>query len=54
MIRKYTQDPSYIVDWGGIVVDTNGNFEEGPVCIMDYAVKFVSRNLVTHKSFVEF
>ena len=35
MLRKYTPDPSHIVDWGGIIVDTNGTFEEGPVCIMD-------------------
>ena len=35
MIRKYTLDPAQIVDWGGIVVDTYGIFEEGPMCIMD-------------------
>ena len=35
MLRKYTPDPTHVVDCGGIVVDTNGTFEDGPVCIMD-------------------
>ena len=35
MLRKYTPDPSHVVDWGEIEVDTDGTFEEGPVCIMD-------------------
>ena len=35
MIRKYTPDPAYVVDWGQIEVDTDGTFEEGPVCILD-------------------
>ena len=35
MLRKYTQDPANVVNWRGIVVDTNGTFEEGPVLIMD-------------------
>ena len=35
MLQKYTLDPAHVVDWGGIVVDTDGTFEEGPVCIMD-------------------
>ena len=35
MLRKYTQDPTHIVDWGELVVDTEGTFEEGPVRIMD-------------------
>ena len=35
MLRKYTSDPTHVVDWGGIDVDTNGTFEEGPVRIMD-------------------
>ena len=34
-IRKYTPDPTHVVDWGEIVVDTDGTFEERPVCIMD-------------------
>ena len=35
MLWKYTPDSAHIVDWGGIVVDTDGTFEEGPVRIMD-------------------
>ena len=35
MLRKYTPDPSHMVDWGQIKVDTDGTFEEGPVCIVD-------------------
>ena len=35
MLRKYTPDPAHVVDWGEIEVDTDGIFEEGPVCIMD-------------------
>ena len=35
MLRKYTPDPTHVVDWGGIVVDKYGTFEEGPVHIMD-------------------
>ena len=34
-LRKYTPDPSHVVDWGQIEVDTDGTFEEGPVCIVD-------------------
>ena len=32
---KYTPDPTHVVDWGQIEVDTDGTFEEGPVCILD-------------------
>ena len=35
MLRKYTPDPAHVVDWREITVDTNGTFEEGPVCILD-------------------
>ena len=35
MLRKYTLDPAHVVDWGEIIVDTNGTFEEGPVRILD-------------------
>ena len=34
MLREYTPDPAHVVDWGQIVVDTDGTFEEGPVCIV--------------------
>ena len=42
MLHKYTPDPTHIVDWGELVVDADGTFEEGPVCIMD------SREQVLH------
>ena len=35
MLWKYNPDPAHVVDWGEIVVDTNGTFEEGPVRILD-------------------
>ena len=35
MLQKYTPDPTHIVDWGELVVDANGTFEEGPVRILD-------------------
>ena len=35
MLRRYTPDPAHVVDWGEIEVDTDGTFEEGPVCILD-------------------
>ena len=35
MIRNYTPDPSHGVDWGELVIDADGTFEEGPVRILD-------------------
>ena len=35
MLRKYTPDPTHVVAWGGIVIDTDGTFEEGLMRIMD-------------------
>ena len=35
MLRKYTPDPTHVVDWGELIVDIDGTFEEGPVSIMD-------------------
>ena len=35
MLRKYTPGPAHVVDWGGIIVDTNGAFEEGQARILD-------------------
>ena len=43
MLRKYTPDPTHVVDWGVLVVDTNGTFEEGPMRIMG------SREVLRHK-----
>ena len=46
MLRKYTPDPAYVVDWGQIKVDTDGTFEEGPVCILDSRDKVLRRKTV--------
>ena len=35
MLWKYTLDPAHVVDCGGIIVDTDGTFDEGPTCILD-------------------
>ena len=35
MFRKYTQDLTHVVDWGELVIDADGTFEEGPVRIID-------------------
>ena len=46
MLRKYTPDPTHVVDWGQIEVDTDGTFEEGPMCI------FYSRDQVLRRKTV--
>ena len=46
MLRRYTSDPAHAVDWGKIEVDTDGTFEEGPVCIMDNRDKVLRRKTV--------
>ena len=35
MLRKYTPDPTHVVDWGELVVDANRTLEEGSMRIMD-------------------
>ena len=35
MLWKYTLDLAHVVDWGKIIIDTDGTFEEGLVHIMD-------------------
>ena len=34
MLWKYTPDPAHVVNWGELVIDVDGTFEEGPVRIM--------------------
>ena len=46
ILWRYTPDLAHIVDWGEIEVDTDGTFEEGPVCIKD------SRELVLRRKTV--
>ena len=45
MLRKYTPDPAHVVNWGQIEVDTNGTFQEGPVCILDSRDRFCDARL---------
>ena len=35
MLQKYTLDPAHVVDWEGIIIDTDETFEEASVCILD-------------------
>ena len=46
MLRKYTPDPAHVVDWGQVEVDTDGTFEEGPVCILDSRDQVLRRKTV--------
>ena len=46
MLWKYTPDPTHVADWGQIEVDTDGTFEEGPVCIVDNRDKVLRRKTV--------
>ena len=39
MLRKYTPDPTHILNWGKLVVNADGTFEEGPVRVMDNRFK---------------
>ena len=46
ILRKYTPDPAHGVDWGQIEIDTDGTFEEGPVCIVDSRDRLLRRKTV--------
>ena len=46
MLQKYTPYPAHVVDWGQIEVDTDGTFEEGPVCILDSRDQVLRRKTV--------
>ena len=35
MLRNYTPDPTHVVDWGELTVDTDETFKQGPERIMD-------------------
>ena len=47
MLRKYTSDPAHVVDWGEIIVYTNGTFEEGLVRILDSRDQVLRRRTVS-------
>ena len=46
MLRKYTPNPTHVVDWGKVIVDVDGTFEEGPVPIMDSRDQVLRRKTV--------
>ena len=46
MLWKYTPNPTHVLDWGKIIVDTYGTFEEGPVHIMDSRDQVLRRKTV--------
>ena len=46
MLWKYTPDPAHVVDCGQIEVDTDGTYEEGPVCIVDNRDQVLRRKTV--------
>ena len=46
MLRKYTLDPTHVVDWVELVVDADETFKEGPVHIMDSQDQVLQRKTV--------
>ena len=46
MLRKYTPDPTHVVDWDELVIDADGTFEEGPVSIMESREQVFRRKTV--------
>ena len=46
MLRKYALDPTHVVDWGQIEVETDETFEEGPVRIVDSRDQVLRRKTV--------
>ena len=46
MLRKYTPDPAHVVDWGEIIVEYDGTFEEGPVRVLDSGDQVLRRKTV--------
>ena len=46
MLREYTPNLAHVVDWGPIEIDTDGTFEEGPMCIVDSRDRVLRRKTV--------
>ena len=46
VLQEYTPCPAYVMNWGYIEVDTDGTFEEGPVCIVDSRDQVLRRKTV--------
>ena len=45
MLWKYTPYPAHVVDWGELVIEADGTFEEGPVRIIDSESRFCDAKL---------
>ena len=43
MLRKYTPNPTHVVDWGELAIDADGTFEEEPMRIMDSQEQIFAR-----------
>ena len=46
MLRKYTPDPTQVVDWGELVINADRTFEEWPIRIMDSQDQVLRRKTV--------
>ena len=46
MLRKYTLDPTHVVDWGELIVDTDETFKKGSVSIIDSRDQVLRRKTV--------
>ena len=46
MLWKYTLNSTHVVDWGKLVVDADGTFEEGPLRIMDNRDQVLQRKIM--------
>ena len=46
MLRKYTPNLTHVVDWGKLIIDKDGTFEEGSVRIMDSRDQVFQRKTV--------
>ena len=46
MLRKYTPNPTHVVDWVKLVIDADGTFKEGPLRIVDSREQVLRRMTV--------
>ena len=46
MLWRYTPNLAHVADLGEIEVDTDGTFEEGPMCIVDSRDQVLRRKTV--------
>jgi hypothetical protein len=43
LLKNYVPNPNHIIDWNVIQVEHEGDFQEEPICILEWKVK-VLRN----------